>query len=167
MMINDRKTSTFRDWSRSIECEERHNRMMWFFLQNMIASLVKWETCSSIIKRWNFSCCRFADSDSKHFWSQSRLISLLIYSLSLTTMWLFFASSTSFTFFKALNQIFRCILSLKMNQTRRITSSELTHSMSEIHSQLSSWIIVDSCSLKHMTLHLLTIFMTKSFSFML
>ncbi len=167
MMINDRKIFTFRDWSRSIECEERYNRMMWFFLQNMIASLVKWKACSLIIKRRNFSCCHFADSDSKHFWSQSRLISLLIHSLSLTAMWFFFASSTSSTFFKASNQIFRCILSLKMNQTHRITLSELTHSMSETHSRLSSWVIVDSCSLKHMTLHLLAIFMIKSFSFML
>ena len=132
-MINDRKTSTFRDWSRSIECEERHNKMMWFFLQNMIASLVKWKACSSIIKRWNFSCCHFADSDSKHFWSQLRSILLLIHSLLLTVMWFFFASSTFSTFFKASNQIFRCILSLKMNQTRRITLSELIMSLHRVN----------------------------------
>ncbi len=143
MMINDRKTSTFKDWSRSIECEERYNKMMWFFLQNMITSLVKWEMCSLIIKRWNFSCCCFADSDSKHFWSQSRLISLLIHSLLLTAMWFFFASSTSFTFFKASNQIFRCTLSLKMNQTRRITSSELWHILNEWDSL--SIIILNHC----------------------
>ena len=147
-MINDRKTSTFRDWSKSIECEERHNRMVWFFLQNMIASLVKWKTCLLIIKRWNFSCCCFVNSDSKHFWSQLRSILLLIHSLLLTVMWFFFASSTFSTFFKASNQIFRCILSLKMNQIRRITLSEFTYSMNETHSQLLSWIIVDNCSLK-------------------